>query len=175
MEMDKGQRQRDVERIARLTDALERSNLDALVCTLPTNVLLASGYWPVVGTSIAVVTRRGIVHVLAPDDEAELAQQSGADVVETFALGSLDEITTAFDVLRAPLTTIVKDFGSRGSIVVGCETGPFVEPASYVGMYFFGTAIHKLLTEILSPEAVRPADKLLAQLRSVLTPTEQTS
>ena len=171
--MDKGQRQRDVERIARLTDALERSNLDALVCTIPTNVLLICGYWPVIGTSLAVVTRHGSVHLLAPDDEAELAHDSWADVVETFSLGSLAELTTAVDVLRAPLTTIVKDLGRRGSIVVGCETGPFVEPTSYVGMHFFGSAVQELLTGILSPDAVKPADNVLRQLRSILTPSEQ--
>src|SRR6185312_8546158 len=38
-----------VERLARVRDALGRAALDAVVCTLPTNVLLLSGYWPVVG------------------------------------------------------------------------------------------------------------------------------
>jgi Xaa-Pro aminopeptidase len=147
--------------------------MDALVCALPTNVLLISGYWPVIGTSVAVITRTGFVHVLAPDDEAELAHGSWADVVETFSPGSLEEMKTAVDVLRAPLTKIVKDIARDGTIVVGCESGPTVEPAPYVGMHLFGTAIYELLGEILSPDAVSPADDLLRQLRSVLSPSEQ--
>jgi Xaa-Pro aminopeptidase len=159
--------QRDVERIEHIKDALEQSNMDALVCALPTNVLLLSGYWPVIGTTIAVITRTGFVHVLAPDDEEELARTGRADVVETFSLGSLERITTAVDVLRAPLTKILKP-----GMIVGYETGPTVEPTSYVGMHLFGTAIYRLLTEIL-PEALAPADELLSQLRSVLSPFEQ--
>src|SRR5690242_4131475 len=94
---------KDLTRINRIREALERSNIDALVCALPSNVLLISGYWPVIGTSVAVIDRSGFVHVLAPDDEAELARGSWADVVETFSMGSLAEIKTAIDVLRAPL------------------------------------------------------------------------
>jgi Xaa-Pro aminopeptidase len=171
--MTKGSQQRDAERINRICEALERANMDALVCALPTNVLLVSGYWPVVGTSVAVITRNGVIHVLAPDDEAELVRGSWADVVETLSFGSLDEIKYAVDVLRAPLTTVVKDLGRRNRIV-GCETGAVIEPASYVGMHLFGTAINELLREILSADAVRSADDLLVQLRSVLTPSEQT-
>lgn len=172
--MAENSQQRDTERINRICEALERANMDALVCALPTNVLLVSGYWPVVGTSVAVLTRNGVVHLLAPADEADLARGSWADVVETISFGSLDEIKTAVDVLRAPLTTVVKDLGGRDRIVVGCETGEIVEPASYVGMHSFGNAINELLREILSTASIASADDLLAQLRSVLTPTEQT-
>jgi Xaa-Pro aminopeptidase len=173
--MAKESQQRDIERIARITNALEQSNIDALVCALPANVLLVSGYWPVIGTSIAVITKTGLVHLLAPDDEAELAHESWADVVETFSMGSLDELTTTIDVLRKPLTAVVRDSGSRGPINVGCEMGPVTEPASYVGMHLFGTAIYDLLGEILSPGAITSADNLLGQLRSVLSPSEQAS
>jgi Xaa-Pro aminopeptidase len=171
--MTKDSQQRDADRINRIREALDRSNIDALVCALPTNVLLVSGYWPVIGTSIAVITRNGFIHLLAPDDEAELARESGADVVETFSMGSLAEMKTALDVFRAPLTKIVQDIARGGPIVVGCETGPVTEPAPYVGMHLFGTAIHELLGEILSPDAIRSADDPLAQLRAVLTPSEQ--
>src|ERR1051325_4997976 len=164
---------KDVTRINRIRDELERSDMDALVCGLPTNVLLISGYWPVIGTSIAVITRTGFVHLLAPDDEEELAQASWADVVETVSLGSLAEIKTAVDVLRAPLTKIIKEIGRERRIVVGCESGPVVEPASYVGMHLFGTAICQLLREILPDESIASADYVLRQLRSVLSPWEQ--
>ena len=166
---------RDEDRINRITNALERSNLDALVCALPTNVLLVSGYWPVIGTAVAVITRTGFVHVLAPEDEKELARASWADVVETFSFGSLAEIKTATDVLRAPLTRILSDIGRRGPNVVGCEMGAVVEPASYLGMHLFGTSIYELLVEISSADAVTSADDILRELRSVLTSSEQTS
>jgi Xaa-Pro aminopeptidase len=165
--------QRDVERVERIRRALEESKIDALVCALPTNVLLLSGYWPVIGTAIAVITKTGFVHVLAPEDEAELARASWADVVETFSLGSLTEMMKAIDVLRAPLTTMLKEIGSQRRIHVGCESGPTMEPASYVGTHFFGTAIYRLLADILPDEAISSADDLLSRVRSVLSSSEQ--
>ncbi len=52
---------RDEERGRRIRDALEGLGLEAVVCSLPENVLLLSGYWPVVGDAIAVATREGQV------------------------------------------------------------------------------------------------------------------
>ena len=39
-------------RIRMIQDALREHRLDAIVCALPANVLMLSGYWPVVGTAI---------------------------------------------------------------------------------------------------------------------------
>ena len=47
------------DRVAGIRAALGDARLEALVCSLPENVLLLSGYWPVVGTSIAVATAGG--------------------------------------------------------------------------------------------------------------------
>jgi Xaa-Pro aminopeptidase len=78
---------RDTERIERTVRALREAKLDAVMCALPSNVLLLSGYWPVVGASIAVVTREGAVGLVAPADEADLAATGWADTAERFAPG----------------------------------------------------------------------------------------
>src|ERR1044071_8015729 len=111
---------RDVERIKFVTQALEQSKMDAMVCALPSNVLMLSGYWPVLGTAIAIVSRTGHVHVLTPDDEEDLARSSWADVVETFSLGSLDELKTVVEMLRAPLRATLTTIGSQHDMIVGC-------------------------------------------------------
>ena len=41
---------RDTERRERIKYALREADMAAVVCALPTQVLLLSGYWPVVGT-----------------------------------------------------------------------------------------------------------------------------
>jgi Xaa-Pro aminopeptidase len=64
--------ERDRDRIDRIRGALREAGLDALICALPSNVLLLSGYWPVVGTSVAIATRDGAVGLILPKDEAEL-------------------------------------------------------------------------------------------------------
>src|SRR5581483_2997397 len=85
---------RDEDRIGRIQRVLSESDWDGLVCTLPSNVLLLSGYWPVIGSAVAICTREGATIVLAPQDERELAQQSWADEVRTFEGGSLKDLKT---------------------------------------------------------------------------------
>src|SRR5579872_6651878 len=74
----------DPERRAAVQDALRAAGLDGLVCALPANVLLLTGYWPVVGSGVVVVARDGPVVALVPEDERELAEAGGADEVHTF-------------------------------------------------------------------------------------------
>ena len=57
------------ERLARAREALERAGCDALVCVLPQDVLLLSGYWPVTGHSIAIVHARGGSALIVPEDD----------------------------------------------------------------------------------------------------------
>src|SRR3954470_16230350 len=50
---------RDRERVDRVTAALAASGFDALVCALPANVLLLTGYWPAIGNAVAIATKDG--------------------------------------------------------------------------------------------------------------------
>ncbi len=76
---------RDAVRIDSVQAFLREASLDAVVCSLPLNVLLLTGYWPVVGKSLAVAVRGGPTVLLVPEDERELAEGGGADEVRTFA------------------------------------------------------------------------------------------
>lgn len=80
---------RDDERLARITQTLVSQGWQALLVAQPANVLLVSGYWPVLGTALALVTQAGHVALLVPEDEKDLAEQSWADDVKTFAPSSL--------------------------------------------------------------------------------------
>jgi len=68
----------DPERIERLQDAMKEAGLDAIACGLPSNVLLLTGYFPVVGRSFAIATREGEVVLFAPRDEADLSEDTNA-------------------------------------------------------------------------------------------------
>jgi len=47
------------ERLDRMRRAMEAARIDALVVRLPENVLLLSGYWPMIGASVLVFPREG--------------------------------------------------------------------------------------------------------------------
>src|SRR5579875_2055989 len=111
---------RNPERIDRIGIALRKNQWDLVVCALPKNVLLLSGYWPVVGTGVAVASAEGRIALLVPEDEEDLAQSGWADEVRTFKPGSLDEITTTAQAIRAPLGDLINRF-STGPLRIGFE------------------------------------------------------
>ena len=97
------------QRLARIRQALHEARLDALICALPANVLLLSGYWPVVGTAIAIATRTGHIAILTPEDERDLAAQGWADAVRTFQPGTLARLTSVREAAREPLAGLLRD------------------------------------------------------------------
>lgn len=116
------------ERVAWVAEALQEWRLTALVCTLPENVLMLTGYWPVVGTAVAVATSDG-VSVLAPADEEDLARR-GWSVVRTYYPGSLTELTGPADTVGGPLSTLLREVGATDG-AIGYDDGRTFEGSSY--------------------------------------------
>ncbi|HKC63943.1 MAG TPA: Xaa-Pro peptidase family protein [Pyrinomonadaceae bacterium] len=163
---------RDDERIERIQAALQRSGLDALVCALPANVLMLSGYWPVVGTSLAIATKDGSVVLIIPEDEKELTETSWADEVRTFSGGSLRELKSVIEIVSLRLAEVLPELNIKRGCILGFESGPIFEPASYASMHLYGAAIYDLLHMAARFVALMPARELLAELRSSLTAGE---
>ena len=173
---------RDDIRVEAIRRSLDASDLDALVCALPNNVLLLSGYWPAVGTALAVATREGRALLIAPDDEMDVAERALADevrkyrpqasgVLSGFPPGSPDDVRQADDALRLSLREAAVDLAiERGRI--GYERGPSFVPASRATMRLYGASIIDLLRHSLPAARLRPADELLAKLRAMPTPAE---
>ncbi|MDQ6679059.1 MAG: Xaa-Pro peptidase family protein [Acidobacteriota bacterium] len=158
---------RNSERMGRLRECLNENRWDALVCALPSNVLLISGYWPIIGTGVAVVSSEGEVSLIAPEDERELARHSWANRVQFFQPGSLDRITTAAEAICGPLAQLL-----GGTARIGYEAQAVSEPASYIAMNLYGGGMRGLLAEASPHAALESADDALARLRSVKTPFE---
>lgn len=159
------------ERVRRIRQALEREDIDAVLCTLPAYVLLASGYWPVIGTSFSITTRDGRCAILAPEDEEELAKSGWADQVRTYSPASLDRLQSVAEAAREPLRELIQDLGVNCSRI-GYERGAASEPASYAAMHVFGEQIVDLLRFAAPSAPLFPADRLLAELAAVKTPGE---
>jgi Xaa-Pro aminopeptidase len=134
------------------------------------NVLLLSGYWPVIGVSLAIALRDRI-YLIVPEDEAELAERGWADEVITFHPHSLEKLTAPVEALLAPLQNIAKKL-SRSSCRIGFEHGEITEPASYAAMHLYRSSIEPLLLAAFAASSLEPADKVLAEERSVKTASE---
>ncbi|MGI9101219.1 MAG: M24 family metallopeptidase [Terriglobales bacterium] len=161
----------DAERTERIQRALAAEKLDAVVCALPVYVLLLTGYWPVVGTSVAVATSDGRRVLLVPEDEKKLAAVNEADELRTYRPSSLDRVQSVAQAAATPLRQILRDL-KLTCARVGYELGPASEPASYAAMHLFGGSMVTLLREAAPANALAPADELLSRLAAVKTPAE---
>ena len=160
----------DAERIADLRAELDASKLDGLICALPSNVLLLSGYWPVVGTAVALIGPGDTVIVVAPPDEYDFAEAGWANEIIALESGGLDALTTVAEALRAPLHRAIGRAQLCGGRI-GVESGLRFEPFPYVATYRYGSSLCELLRdERLTPV---PADDLLSGLRARLTTRER--
>ena len=161
---------RDDERVSRIMEELKEQGLEAVVCSLPSNVLLLTGYWPVVGTAIAVVSRAGAVGLIAPSDEQDLVASGWPDQTWFFESGSVEVLRSAADTIRQPLRELLRTFGvDQGRL--GFEAGPHFQPCTYASMHLYGGGMERLIQEACRASPVS-ADDLLARLRSVPTAGE---
>jgi Xaa-Pro aminopeptidase len=162
---------KDEQRILLIQEAMRKHGLDAIVCTLPSNVLLFSGYWPVVGTSVAIALSDGRITLVVPEDEQDLAARSWAAEVVTFLPDSLEHMTTAAAAIRGPLRKVAAGLGN-GIRRLGCDGFEATEPISYAAMHRYGEALPALLQHAFPSSDLISADDLLMQLRSIKTPLE---
>lgn len=162
---------RDQQRLDQIVQRLRNSDLDVLVCTLPEHVLLLSGYWPVVGKSIAIATNDSRILLIVPEDEAELAEHGYADDLIVYKPSTLDRIQTPADAAIAPLRDAMQRLGTEQSRI-GLECGEASEPSSYAGMNLFGGTISAMLGRAVPRARLGSADPLLSHLKAVKTPQE---
>ena len=161
----------DRERHQNIRGTLASTDLLGLVCFSPENILLLSGYWPVMGSSVAIFQRDGRVTVLLPEDEVELAEAtSDADLV-SYKPATLDALRTPAEALVLPLKSLSRQlrFGD-GQIGTEWQDGNQANP--YPSTHHFRHTVTPLLEETFCEAKIVAADELLRQLRSVKTPTE---
>lgn len=158
-------------RIEWISAALTEANLNALLCTIPENVLMLSGYAPVVGTAAAIATRDGRIAILAPEDERDLAENGWAAEVQTYAPGSLAGLAGPAQAIWEPLANLLTDMGLAAGRL-GYEDGTFYQGSTYAAMYLFGAGIYPVL-ETAAPRSILVSGAgPIARLRSALTPDE---
>lgn len=161
----------DSERRARVQEHLRKADLDAFVCGLPANVLLLSGYWPVVGTSLAIAVRDGPTILLVPQDEKELAEHGGADEIHTYQPAPLDALPPLIDAQLPPLTALARKLSLQRKRL-GYEHGGWYEASSYAAMHLYRSSMAEMLERGFDHPHLINADESLMRLRSIKTPQE---
>jgi Xaa-Pro aminopeptidase len=161
----------DRERTENIRNSLRGAGLQALVCALPKNVLLLSGYWPVVGSSVAMALDDGSVMLAVPKDEEELAREGWADRIETFDPHPLDQMTTPAQNVRQTLHKLAGSL-AHSSLTIGVEEGETSEPASYSAVHLYQASLAETLQDVFGAASLVSASELLRTMRSRKTKRE---
>jgi Xaa-Pro aminopeptidase len=153
-----------------ICQALDHTNWDLLVCAMPSNVLLLSGYWPAVGYSVALATRDGRIGLVVPEDEDDLAEQSWVDEVATYGPAPLDRLMTVEESVFEAFSKLKRGLAIAADRI-GFEQVDAFDPASYAPHVLRGGAV-RLLRRTFPSATLAPADELLAEMRTIKTPAE---
>ncbi len=159
------------QRIRKIQELLQRRDLAAAICCRPVNVLACTGFWPVVGDSVAIVTREGACGLLAPEDERELAAHAGVQELSTFQAASLDDLEPVTHRIAEPLRSLAGRLGCPSGRY-GHDAGACVEPATYAATFQFGTALLSIVERALGARENADLSDDLKKLRAVLSEPE---
>jgi Xaa-Pro aminopeptidase len=161
----------DAQRHAAIVEALQQSPLQAVTSVSPQEVLLLTGYWPVMGASVALVTRNGDVCAIVPEDELELARTTSNANLTPYRPHSLDSLTKRSEALIEPLKQLAARLHLSGD-QIGTDLRDSLQPASYLATNHFRASIPQIFGIALPDTPVVSADCLLDSLKSVKTAIE---
>jgi len=161
----------DEQRHRAVLTALEQSTLQAVVSCSPSEILLLTGYWPVMGTSLAVFSRSGDVSVIVPEDEMEIAQTTSSARLIPYQPETLERLSQPTEALLEPLRKLL--------VSLRCVSGPIgtslseaTQAASYQSMHHFRGTLADLVRSAAPDVEIVSADPLLKRLTAIKTPTE---
>jgi Xaa-Pro aminopeptidase len=161
----------DTQRRRLIVTAMKSVGIDVLACFSPTDVLLLSGYWPVMGKSIAFLKCDGTLAVVLPEDEVELAEATSDAHLIPYKPDTLKDLRPLSESLKKPgqeLASHIKlDSGAIGTSLSDNSVG-----VSYQSVNRFRLMIGDFLEEAYPSAELFPADNLLERLRATRTPIE---
>lgn len=161
----------DRERLDRVRLRMRASGLDAFLCRLPHNVLMLTGYAPVLGNSFALFPLDGEPALLVPESEEEMARSGWVGDVRGFGSSTLHRLGTVAEAVEPMLAQLARERGLLGR-VIGYEHDYGTVPASYSQFAVSSPGTVQLLQEAFGDAEWRPADRELEELEAVLTERE---
>jgi Xaa-Pro aminopeptidase len=161
----------DRQRYDAILKEITASELQALACFSSSGVLLLTGYWPVMGSSVAFFTREGEVGGIVPEDELELAKATSNVKFVSYKPATLDRLAEP----AVALGQAIRDHCEQFHLVagpIGTELEDGAQAAAYQSGNHFRTSVVPLLHRAHPDIQVVSADAMLSRLKSVKTSVE---
>ena len=165
-------------RASRIVEMFEQRGEDfhALVCRTPQNVVMLTGYQPILGNTFCIVTvnkaREVEVRLAVPEDEEDRVPRGAAVEVKTFAEETMDYIGNTIQAVREPLAELLRSAHVNENPVIGYEGiySPIVTAYTQVGAP--GPATLDLLHKLFLGGYLVDATSMFDELAAVKTEEE---
>ena len=161
----------DDERHVEIVNALDNSHFHGLVCCDPTSVLLLTGFWPVLGTSVVIFAGDGNVAVIVPEDEVEIADVSTSARIIPYKPSQLQSLECPIRALSAPIRLAIASLSLSGK-TLGVEFRQTMQPASYASAAHFHASLVDLLGGLCLSLKLVSCDPILEPLKAKKTKKE---
>lgn len=149
---------------------------NAIICRLPKNVLLFTGYQPILGHSFCLVSLNHAqeleVRLAIPMDEQDLMSQEEVLEVKTFTVKKRHDINETTHAIYTSLGELLHSAGVTDRMIIGCEGGLTPDTNKYTQFGVAGPATLDLLRSLLPGNVLRDATPLFNELTAVKTEEE---
>jgi len=107
----------DTERVNRLKKIMQEEKIDVLLLRLPENVLYATGYWPVIGASLAVFPANGDATLIMPFSELDYAAAGWVADKRTFRFINMQALANPTGQTQALLRDLAVEKGFTQAVI----------------------------------------------------------
>ena len=152
------------------------ADFHAIICRLPQNVLMLTGYQPILGNSFCIVSLNAAkeveIRLAVPKDEEELVPPGVAVEMKTFSEETMDYIRNTIQAVREPLAELLRSAGVNENAVVGIEGVYSPIATSYTQVGTPAPATLDLLHQLFLGGYLRDVTPLLLELAAIKTDEE---
>ncbi|MBV8695007.1 MAG: aminopeptidase P family protein, partial [Ktedonobacteraceae bacterium] len=163
----------DTMRTQRIIELFKQKGADfhAIVCRMPQNVVMLTGYQPILGNSFCVVSLNTAgeveIRLAVPKDEEDLVPQGVAVEVKTFAEETMDWIGNTIQAVHEPLAELLRSAKLNENAVIGYEGGYSPIATAYTQVGVAGPATLDLLHQLFLGGYLRNATPMLDELAAI--------
>ena len=148
----------------------------ALICRLPQNVVMLTGYQPILGNTFCLVTvnaaRDVEIRLALPVDEKDFVPPGTAVEVKAYAEETLRYIDNTIEAVREPLAELIRSAGINENAMIGYEGIYSPVAAAYTQVGVPGPATLELLHQLFLGGYLRDASTMLDELAAIKTEDE---
>ncbi len=168
----------DNARTQRIVDMFSSQGADfhAIICRMPQNVVMLTGYQPILGNTFCIVTlnaaRQVEFRLAVPQDEQDLVPPGTAVEVVTFAEETMDYIGNTIQAVFEPLAQLLRSAKLNENAVIGYEGGYSPMATAYTQVGIPSPATLQMYHQLFLGGYLRDATPMLDELASIKTEQE---